>query len=315
MPELTVSPDSQTIYSGQPFVLASNASYYGTSGFAYQWFNDTGTTSVAVLGANLSDYNGIGGAPGSFVYYLVAYGSAGVNSVSNNALLMVNASTTTSTTTLPTTTASGGGSGGGGGGGGGGASGGGGSANFTSVTSFTGPDNETGHSIRNFMQDGTERFTIGGKSFITTLNFIGPNDTGVTINGHSYTLTEGSPVLIDDPPSVGYFANLTSIGYLPILHWVNMTVFEAPLATTATSNTTISTSTSTAEAISTAQTVSTTLPTTSVLPVVVPSPAPAAAQPETATVLAEFCALAAATAAALVCGRWLLRENSDAEDD
>lgn len=283
-------------------MITSDITSFGAGGLSYQWFNDTSDTPNAIAGANLSSYNSTGGAIGSFIYYLVINDVEDNNAVSNNALVIVNTTTTTA---------------GGGIGGGGGAStsgGGGGGGSVTSVTIFSGPGNETGHTIYNFTQGGTVNFVINNKTFTVTLNFIGPNDAGVTINGHSYTLSVGSVTLLNDPAGWGYFAELISLGYLPVLHWINMTVFGAPLVQPGVASTTSTASTSSVETIA-----STTMPTTSTTHTGAAPVQQAAASSASALTPAEATAIVVAIALAAIIAllyrRWVAKKGSGTEKE
>jgi hypothetical protein len=119
--------------------------------------------------------------------------------------------------------------------------------------------NEIGKEVLNFTQQHTLRFTIAGKAFNVTLNFITPTTAGVTINGKNYTLTVGVVKMIDDPPGYGWFANLTQISYLPILHSINLALYQVPLVTSSTTSASSSTSSTTSASSSTASTTQTTI--------------------------------------------------------
>jgi hypothetical protein len=123
-----------------------------------------------------------------------------------------------------------------------------GSGAITVTTAYTNSTtNQTGYRILNFTQDGVQRFKIDGEQFNVTLNFISPNDVGITVNGKSYTLSDGQTTELNDPQGYAYYAKLMSISYLPILHESNLEVYEAFLkpkniTTTVPTPTTVSTS-------------------------------------------------------------------------
>ena len=87
--------------------------------------------------------------------------------------------------------------------------------------------NQTGYRILNFTQDKTQTFSIGGKQFNVTLNFIGSDHIGITVNGNSYTLYTNQTIELDDPPEYAYYARIINISYLPVLHSVDLEIYGA----------------------------------------------------------------------------------------
>ncbi len=119
----------------------------------------------------------------------------------------------------------GGGSGGGGSGGGGGGVGGGGGGQFLPTVVKFNTSNETGYKIYNFTQDNQEKVGINGTIFTIVENFISPDQAGISVNGDSYTLSDGEIVSLTGHP--GYHLGLLNISYLPIINLVNIEIYES----------------------------------------------------------------------------------------
>jgi hypothetical protein len=146
--------------------------------------------------------------------------------------------------------------GGTGGGSGGVVSGGGGP--ITTVTKIN-TTTENGWSISNFSQDSSENVNINGTQFNVVENYMtsNPDTAGITVNGHSYNLQQGTPVNLQG----NYYVELKSVSWIPILHSVTVDIYgeitpavPSNTTTTQTPKTTITTSVST-------------IPTTTVAPV------------------------------------------------
>ena len=124
------------------------------------------------------------------------------------------------------------------GGTGGGESGGGGPV--TTVTAYSN-STENGWRISQFAQDAYEIVTINGTPFNVVENYMtsNPGTAGVTVNGNSYSLNQGTPVLV----SGNYYLELMNVSWAPILHSVTIDVYEkiAPKAPAPSSNSTGST--------------------------------------------------------------------------
>jgi hypothetical protein len=175
-----------------------------------------------------------GGGPSSFVSTIITTSTSTSTS-----------SSITSTTAIQSSgSSSSGGSGASGGGGGGG--------NVTSIVSYSNSSTgQTGYEILNFTSDHTQTFSISGKQFNTTLNFITPTSAGVTINGHSYTLGQGEFQLLNSSSSHAYYASLISISSLPILQTADMAIYSMPMQQTS---------------VTTAQPTTSLVPTTTITP-------------------------------------------------
>ena len=235
-PSVSVSPGSQSINVGQPFTIASNTLSIGAGGLSYQWFNDTSGTPNAIAGANMPDYNSMGGATGTFTYYLAINDIMDNNAISNNALVTVAA---------PAITPSLSGTGGGGGGGG----------TFRPTVLPYSNGNQTGWEIINLTNFETQSVTINGKTFTTVVNFVTPTSSGVTLNGNGYAFQLGSIYELNNSAGHTYYAEITSITFLDIVGADVMTllIWEQPngpfiippqqTANTITSTTTVPTTT------------------------------------------------------------------------
>ncbi len=153
---------------------------------------------------------------------------------------ITNTTNSTNVTITPPPGGSGGGGGGGGGSGGGGA--------FLPLVAQQGSCTV----ISNLSELNQETFTLFNSTFNITDNFISPNDTGVSIRGKNYTLFQGSATNLFYSEGVRYYAELTSLSYIPIIHLVTIRICGDELVTSTSTTTTTTTMTST-----------TTIPTTS----------------------------------------------------
>jgi hypothetical protein len=153
------------------------------------------------------------------------------------------APTTTSTTTISSGGSgnTGGGTGGGAGGGTGGGVGGGGTSLPTVLAYSSGT--RKGYQITNITNHNSETLHLSNntKTIDITINFITPTSAGITANNKAYNLTVDSPVALVDPNNYTYYAELTAISYLPILHTITLLVYSQP-------NTPVTTTTSTTTA-------------------------------------------------------------------
>ena len=234
---VTLPSATQIISLGQGFSLTPTV-VGGTMPYTYQWYTGSSGTCTSfspITGATGGTYST---DPSGSADYCVGVTDSATNSVtvySNGVEVVVQNG--------------GGGSGGGGGTGGGG--GGAGGGNVTAKVAYTN-GNQTGYTVLNFTALHTVKLTIDGKQFNVTLNFITPTTAGITVNGRNYTLVLGHAQLLTDPPTYAYYANLTHIAYIPIIHTVNLVVYgvqsgQIPTTTvvTTTSKTTLATTSTT----------------------------------------------------------------------
>ena len=100
---------------------------------------------------------------------------------------------------------------------------GGGSGPVTIVTAYSN-STESGWRISQFAQDAYEIVTINGTPFNVVENYMtsNPGTAGVTVNGNSYSLNQGTPALI----SGNYYLELMNVSWAPILHSVTVDVYE-----------------------------------------------------------------------------------------
>ncbi len=158
-----------------------------------------------------------------------------------------------------------------------------GGSSLPSVTIYT-SGNRTGYTLTNITSPNSETlsFNNGTKSLHVTVNFITPTTAGITVTNattsSTYTLSVNNPTLIIGPAGYSYYADLTGISYLPILHTLTLQIYEQPnVVPAAPSTTTVPTTTVATTTVSTTipTTVLTTVPTTTILPK--PTVPPAAA--------------------------------------
>ena len=170
----------------------------------------------------------------------VTYQSSGSTSTSTSTT-----STTTTTdssiTSVPTTVSQNNGNSGGNNGGGGG----GGGAYPPTVTKYS-SGNQIGYKITNITQHNSEnlKFNNNTKSINLTVNFITPAEAGITVNGAAYTLTIANRVRLNDPINYTYYAELTNVSYLPVLHSITLLIYaqsNLPVSTTTNTTTTVQT--------------------------------------------------------------------------
>ncbi len=117
--------------------------------------------------------------------------------------------------------------------GGSGVAAGGGGSSLPTVSVYS-SGTQTGYTIANLTVGNSENlnFNNNAKTMHVTLNFITPTSAGITVSNstasQSYTLSLNSPVAIIDPNNYTYYAELTSLSYLPILHTINLLVYGQP---------------------------------------------------------------------------------------
>jgi len=104
---------------------------------------------------------------------------------------------------------------------------------------------QLGYHIINITTYGTDTVAIGDNEFTFKQNFITPNESGLTVNNHSYTLYVGQPIQLIDVNNS--YALLVQVNYIPIEHTVDYNIYEnntPPSTTTTSTSSTTSTSTS-----------------------------------------------------------------------
>ncbi len=89
--------------------------------------------------------------------------------------------------------------------------------------------NQTGYRITNITQHNSEtlRFNSSAKTITInlTVNFVGQSFAGITANNRSYNLTVGNTVELATSENYTYYARLTNVSYLPILHTITLLVY------------------------------------------------------------------------------------------
>ncbi len=174
----------------------------GSGNFLYQWYNYSGLSPSPITGQDSRNLTVPGSAQGAFTY-LVKVTDIGVApnviAYSGNAMLHVSAPTTTAAPVL--------GSGGTGSPGGAGQK-----PTVKQVRSC--------YDVLNFTQDNQETLTLNGTSFNIVENFITPTSAGISVNGRSYTLSNGESIDAGSGSGYNYTLQLQNISYLPIQHVV-----------------------------------------------------------------------------------------------
>jgi len=197
-----------------PFTLMlvlSNGSVVNTISGASSGINTFGKVTPLV---SPSIYNVIGIDMGTTSQF--TFNSAASNITVNNA-----PPSTTTTTTIPQSNLGGGDSGSSGGGGGG-------AGSSLPTLSQAG----SCYVVGNLAVPNTASFTLNKTQIGLTTNFIGPNQTGVTINGYSETLLPNQRQTLFQSGGFNYTAELTSISYIPIEHSVVLQICSSPISTT-----------------------------------------------------------------------------------
>jgi hypothetical protein len=263
LPVIIVTPTPSSLIAGNWTVL-TNTTTSGTPPYTtYSYTVSPGTQPVnyTISGNSiLFETNGTYAVTETVTDSLGGIGSNTVNVVVTGNSVIVTPPSTTSTTTIPQNNGGGGGGGGGSTGGGGGVGGGG---TFKPTVLEYNNTNQTGWTIINLTDYETQIVVINNKTFTVVVHFVTPTSAGVTINGHNYTLQLGNITKLNDPLGYTYYANITSITYMPILYEDVMTLViwgqpNGPFNTTAPATTTVQTTVPT--------TVSTTVPATTVPP-------------------------------------------------
>jgi hypothetical protein len=87
------------------------------------------------------------------------------------------------------------------------------------------------YTISNYSQKNTETFTLNGVSISSAVNFIGPTDAGVTVNGRIYaSIVQGQNYSILNNQNYTYTMSLLNLSYLPVEHTVQLGFCSAPSA-------------------------------------------------------------------------------------
>jgi hypothetical protein len=163
----------------------------------------------------------------SVTYTDTLTGSATITATYTTDGTYASATGTTLVTITPLSPPSSGGSGNTGGGAGGGVGGGG--TSLPTVLAYS-SGTRKGYQITNITNHNSETLHLGNntKTINITINFITPTSAGITANNKAYNLTVGSPVALMDPNNYTYYAELTDISYLPILHTITLLVYGQP---------------------------------------------------------------------------------------
>ncbi len=101
---------------------------------------------------------------------------------------------------------------------------------------------QVGYHIINISTYDTSGVVIGIYLENFTQNYITPNESGVTVDGHSYYLNLNTPMPLYDQNSS--YIVLVKVNYIPRLHTVDFNIYQlqpVPMTTTTTSVPTIST--------------------------------------------------------------------------
>jgi hypothetical protein len=201
IPQITLSTGSLIV--GQNETVTANI-IGGLPPIGFTWFLNGNTlvqsTKAITFFANASDL-------GTDTISVNVIDSANVME-SANAIVNVTAAPATTTTIS---------NGGGGGGPPGGGPGGGSSVPLiTQVGSC--------YLISNLAVPNTASVTLNGTRMGLTMNFIGPNNTGVTINSFSGTLLPNKIQEISNNGAFNYTVELTNISYIPIEHTVTLKI-------------------------------------------------------------------------------------------
>jgi len=133
-------------------------------------------------------------------------------------------SESTSMTTTPTTAST---STIGGGGGGGGTAGG--SFGGTFLPTVTRSPNGECFQITNFSRYNSETVILHGTTFTIDMNFISPDQSGVSVNNVAYTLQPNEPVNVTKGKGYNFYIKLTNISYIPLDHSITIEFCSAPI--------------------------------------------------------------------------------------
>lgn len=263
MPHLSVSiPSTQSATKGSSVSISSSVSG-GIGPYTYQWYNATSGSNVPIANAISSTYSESASSTGTFEYY-VAVSDPSANQIENSNIETLTISSPSSN--------SGGGGGGGGGSSGGAFTGGGAGVSGPTIVPFT---NSTamGDMILNFSRYQTANFKSDNALFNIVLNSLSPNLVDITVNGKPYQLDLSSPISLGVVGNSTYFAVLSNVSYIPILHTIDMRVYRSvPIAVK--TNTTKGNSINGNNAVSNVSKSKLTVPTTTILPTTTIAPLP-----------------------------------------
>ncbi|MDE1865440.1 MAG: hypothetical protein KGH94_02260 [Candidatus Micrarchaeota archaeon] len=85
------------------------------------------------------------------------------------------------------------------------------------------------YTVSNYSQKNTETFTLNGVSISSVVNFIGPTDAGVTVNGRIYESVEpGQNYTILNTTSYIYTMRLLNLSYLPVERTIQLGFCSSP---------------------------------------------------------------------------------------
>ncbi len=98
-----------------------------------------------------------------------------------------------------------------------------------------GNQTQLGYHVLNITTYGKAQVAINNTIFNMTQNYISPNQSGVTVNKHSYYLNIMQPIELLNYTNV--FVELISISYTPIEHTVDFNIYEVQIPVTSTTST------------------------------------------------------------------------------
>lgn len=221
----TLSKYGPYSYNRSPLPIPTEPSS-GSSPYVYNIlvYNATGQLVYNYISPYISpSYNSVSflqnslWGTGSFTVNVIVTDGATTNEIAENTTTYTADPSTSTTTTI----------GGGGGGGGGGFGGGGGSA-LPTVTL-----NGSCYTIANLTAENQETEGFNGTSLNLVVNFIGPTDAGVSVNGTAYTIL---PHVSYDlrPGSARYTVDLLNVSWLPVEHTIALNLCGPMAARSAT---------------------------------------------------------------------------------
>lgn len=113
---------------------------------------------------------------------------------------------------------------------------------YAQVTPYSN-STQVGFHVVNISTDSIVRVVIGTAYYNITQNYITPNESGETVNGHSYDLYSNAPVQLSSQ-NLSYIM-LVKVNYIPRQHTVNFNIYQKqpPPSTTTTSVPSTSTTT------------------------------------------------------------------------
>jgi|GEM_PF-1886579 len=202
------TPQNPTITSGQSIILTANPSD-GSPPYSFQWYASlTSTCNSGSAAAGTGSSISVSPSVSTYYCYVVSDSAIPPDTATSGTTLV--------TVTSPTSTIGGGGGGGGASTGGGGGGGGGGQSRPIVTISST-----NCYSVTNIARLNSFNVTLSNQNFLITDSFINPNQTGIIINGRSYTLSLNTTYNISNSTST---IRIINISYLPIQHTVALQV-------------------------------------------------------------------------------------------